>query len=150
MDLEKSMSFEGREKHLIAELESAGRQLVERWHSKPPTMALLSDEGFWSFDNLTRVAQSPRVSDREKFLYVAEGLLRGTGGHWALYPMLQDDRIIYVNMLIWCPNLGNVVNVNAAADYLHTEPMHTFVSRVMSGEDLTETTPGEIWRGDED
>lgn len=144
MNPNKTLGYEDAFVGIENQLLEASAALLDRWTRKPPFHEYRYYDDHWCREMLEFVGGSKILTTREKFLYVAEGLVRNAKGKWMLFPQLRNDSSVYVNMLIWCPNIDNVVNVSVVADYLETEPILTYIERVLSGEDLTKLTFSEI------
>ena len=61
------------------------------------------------------------IPKKAQFYYIATGLLNGSDGehNWTFIPMLHDERHIEINIMIACPAMDNVQNIEAMRSAFH-------------------------------
>lgn len=95
---------------------------LTKWTANPP-VGLPDQTDLWSEENVEFMAQTGMIflSRKERFYYIATGLLNGGDGEhdWIFIPMLHDERHIEINIMIACPAMDNVQNIEAMRSAFH-------------------------------
>lgn len=73
------------------------------------------------------------LSQKEQFYYVATGLLKGQCD-WVFISMLHDEQHIDINIMIACPAMDNVQNIEATLSSFKYPRMHAEFVALAHGE----------------
>ena len=89
---------------------------LAEWTTDPP-VELPDRNDLWSNENVEFMAHQGMhlIPKKAQFYYIATGLLNGGDGEhsWVFIPMLHDERHIDINIMIACPAMDSVQNVEA-------------------------------------
>ena len=95
---------------------------LAKWTIDPP-VDLPDRTDLWSEENVEFMGHQGMhlIPKKAQFYYIATGLLNGGDGEhdWIFIPMLHDERHIEINIMIACPAMDNVQNIEAMRSTFH-------------------------------
>ena len=95
---------------------------LAKWITNPP-VDLPDRTDLWSEENVEFMGHQGMhlIPKKAQFYYIATGLLNGGDGEhdWIFIPLLHDERHIEINIMIVCPAMDNVQNIEAMRSTFH-------------------------------
>jgi len=111
---------------------------LAKWTTNPP-VDLPDRTDLWSEENVEFMARQGMhlIPKKAQFYYIATGLLNGgDGAHdWIFIPMLHDERHIEINIMVACPAMDNVQNIEAMRSTFHYPKVRTGFVALAHGKD---------------